>query len=177
MLCSNKKDLEENLSKLRQKFIQVHYPNEIIQEQFSRIEKVNRKDLILNLGLQKKGKTLKKALHISTFNEKNPPYKKWFKELRHILDKDPHNKKIAEKIMFVTRQSKNLQKALTSAKIKNENEVRRPIFEQGAGSSKCNRCHACEKFKIPKFSEVQIPKGNTKFVKKCPADQATSYIL
>ena len=71
MLCSNKRDLEQNLSKLREKFIQVHYPDQIIQEQFARIEKINRKDLILKPRAPKKGKNnKKKALHISTFNAK-----------------------------------------------------------------------------------------------------------
>ena len=94
MLSSSKKQLEENLSKLKDKFIQVHYPEEIIQEQFLRIEKINRKDLILKPRPSKKSKTKnKKALHISTFNSKNPPYARWFKELRPILDRDPHCKK------------------------------------------------------------------------------------
>ena len=105
MLCSNKRQLDENLAKLKNKFIQVHYPEEIIQEQFLRIEKINRKDLILKPRSTKRKK--KKALHISTFNSKSPPYSKWFKDLKHILDQDPHCKKIAEEVMFVTRQSKN----------------------------------------------------------------------
>ena len=70
MLCSNKKQLEENLSKLKLKFIEVHYPEEIIQEQFLRIEKINRKDLILKPRSPKTRKK-KKALHISTFNIPN----------------------------------------------------------------------------------------------------------
>ena len=83
--------------------------------------------------------------------KETPPTKKWFKELRNILDTDPRNKKIAEKVMFVTRQSKNLLRALTSSKLKNETEVQRPIFEQGAGSRKCSRCHACEKVQNSKM--------------------------
>ena len=87
----------------------------------------------------------KKALHISTYNSKNPPYARWFRELRPILDKDPHTKKLAEQVMFVTRQSKNLQRALTSSKVrKNTSEQPRSNFEQGAGSSKCPGCHACK---------------------------------
>ena len=60
MLCSNKKQLEVNLAKLKEKFIKVHYPEAIIQEQFLRIEKVNRKDLILKPRPDKnaKGKKL-----------------------------------------------------------------------------------------------------------------------
>ena len=73
MICSNKRQLEENLATLKNKFIQVHYPENIIQEQFLRIEKVNRKDLILKPRSPKNRKK-KKALHISTFNAKNPPY-------------------------------------------------------------------------------------------------------
>ena len=47
--------------------------------------------------------------------------------------------------MFVTRQSKNLQRALTSTKVKRANvdNEHRSNFEQGAGSSKCSGCHAC----------------------------------
>ena len=67
------------------------------------------------------------------------------------MDRDPHNKKIAENVMFVTRQSKNLLRALTSAKVKSDNEVQRVIFEQGAGSNKCSGCHACPKVQNTKF--------------------------
>ena len=45
--------------------------------------------------------------------------------------------------MFVTRQSKNLQRELTSSKVRNANIQRVPKFEQGAGSFKCSGCHAC----------------------------------
>ena len=47
MLCSNVQDLQNHISKVHDKFIEVHYPEKIIQEQFKRIQKVNRKDLIL----------------------------------------------------------------------------------------------------------------------------------
>ena len=60
--------------------------------------------------------------------------------------------------MFVTRQSKNLQRVLTSAKVKNENGVRRPVFEQGAGSHKCSGCHAC---KVVQNSKI-FKSNNTK---------------
>ena len=46
--------------------------------------------------------------------------------------------------MFVTRQSKNLQRVLTSAKVKNENTSQTTRFEQGAGSYQCSGCHACK---------------------------------
>lgn len=90
-------------------------------------------------------------MHISTYNAKNPPYSKWFRELRHILDKDPHNKKIANNVMFVTRQSKNLLRALTSSKVTSEKTRQNPTFEQGAGSKKCSGCHACPKVQQTKF--------------------------
>ena len=93
----------------------------------------------------------KKALHISTFNAKNPPYSKWFKDLKNILDKDPHCKKLAEQVMFVTRQSKNLQRVLTSSKVKNANIEQRPRFQEGAGSLKCSGCHACKIVQNSKF--------------------------
>ena len=84
-------------------------------------------------------------MHISTYNAKNPPYSKWFRELRHILDKNPHNKKIADNVTFVTRQSKNLLRALTSSKVTTEKR------RQGAGSKKCSGCHACPKVQQTKF--------------------------
>ena len=46
-------------------------------------------------------------------------------------------------MLFVTRQSNNIQRVLTSAKVRNTNIQRGPIFEQGAGSFKCDGCHAC----------------------------------
>ena len=46
--------------------------------------------------------------------------------------------------MFVTRQSKNLQRQLTNAKVKKSNTNQTPKFEQGAGSLKCPGCHACK---------------------------------
>ena len=90
--------------------------------------------------------------------QKNPPYSKWFRELRHILDQNPHNKKVANSVMFVTRQSKNLQRALTSAKVTANNERQRRVFEQGAGSKRCSGCHAC-----PKIQQTKVFKStNTK---------------
>ena len=99
MICSNKENLQNHLAKLRQKFIEVHYPENIIQEQFLRLESVNRMDLILKPRANKKKK--KKIIpHVSTYNSKNPPYKKWFKELQYILKLNPKTAKISEKVMF-----------------------------------------------------------------------------
>ena len=53
--------------------------------------------------------------------------------------------------MFVTRQSKNLQRVLTSSKVRNPNIQQGPHFQPGAGSSKCNGCHACKIVQNTKF--------------------------
>ena len=106
-------------------------------------------DLILKPRTNKKKK--KKIIpHVTTFNEKNPPYKKWFRELQYILKLNPKTEKISEKVMFVTRQNKNLQRQLTSSKVKDPNFVREPLFEEGASSGKCTGCHACPKVKETK---------------------------
>ena len=77
MICSNKNELQENLSKLKDKFIQVHYPENIIQEQFLRIEKVNRKDLIFKQIKPKtsKNKAKKRFIFLLTI-----------KKIHHTLD-------------------------------------------------------------------------------------------
>ena len=53
--------------------------------------------------------------------------------------------------MFVTRQCKNLQRVLTSAKVNSPNLVQTPKFEQGAGSYKCQGCHACKVVQNTKY--------------------------
>ena len=64
---------------MRQKIIEVHYPESVI------------------------------IPHVTSYNQKNPPYKKWFKELDYILKLNPKTENIAKKVMFVTRQNRNLQ--------------------------------------------------------------------
>ena len=116
-------------------------------------------DLILKPRVN--GRKKKKIIpHVTTYNKKNPPYKQWFKELQHVLKLDPKMSKISEKIMFVTRQGKNLQQRLTSSKLRDPNTLREPMFEKGSGSHKCKECHACTKVKVTnKFTSVNTKRS------------------
>ena len=118
--------------------------------------KINRKDLIFKKRKNRENKRLVGACFF-TYNEKNPPLKKFFKDSRHILDLDPRTKKIADQVRFVSTQSKNLQKQLTSSKQKDLTQVKRPEIDKNAGCFKCGRCRvACPKIKEEKCFESTV---------------------
>ena len=118
MICSDASDRQYFLNKLRTRFIESNYPAEIIQQQFMRAMSVNRADLIWKVKPSKQSKFT--APFVYTHNKYGPPWKKWFMKHKHILELEPKFKKIVENIKFVTKQPKNLQKLLTSAKVRHE---------------------------------------------------------
>ena len=151
MICSEPERVEYQLNQLKQKFIQVNYPEDVVREQFLRASQIQRADLLLRVNSSRKKKKSKSHAHlIFTHNSGNPPLRQWFNDLRYILDQDPKTKKIAETIKIVSRQTKNAQQLATQAKLKPLDQA--PRLEEGAGSHKCKRsnqrgCHMCPKIK------------------------------
>ena len=137
--CSNSERAEFHLNNLRTKFISSNYPTDIIQQQFLKASKVNRADLIWKVRNKER-----KKLHspfIYTYNSKCPPWRKWFQELKYILDLDERLTPITNQIKFITKQPKNLRQLCTSAKVRGPSK---PLVEEGGGSHKCGRnCHTC----------------------------------
>jgi len=144
MICSDPGDRQLFLESLRNKFIQSNYPVNHIQEQFERAMKVNRADLIWRV----KGKNKRKfrAPFIHTHNEYGPPWRRWYNKYKHILELDPKFQVILKDVRFVTKQPKNLQNMLCSAKIRNATEQR--AEEQNPGTFRCGKtCHVCPRIK------------------------------
>ena len=105
---------------------------------------MNRADLIWRV----KGKHKKKfrAPFIHTHNEYGPPWRRWYNKYKHILELDPKFQVILKDVRFVTKQPKNLQNMLCSAKIRNATEQR--AEEQNPGTFRCGKtCHVCPRIK------------------------------
>ena len=84
-------------------------------------ESVNRTDLIWK---PKRKSCSNKFLvpFVYTHNTHGPPWRKWFEKHKYILELEPKFQTIVKNVKFVSKQPKNLQKLLTSAKIYNAME-------------------------------------------------------
>ena len=80
--------VERHLEKLRVKFIQQEYPEQLIDEQFSKVRQLNRDDILYKKKDEAKKRTKAKAMRscmVVTYNPANPPFHTWIKKsIGHI---------------------------------------------------------------------------------------------
>ena len=130
--CSKNDDMESHLEKLKFKLLDRNYPQNMIDEQFTRAKRSSRNDLIFQPRRVKKDN---KVRLIFTYNAGGPPLHQWFRESKMLLARNDDAKGIGENLQISYRQSKNLQQIVCGAHKsipKNSPQV--------TGCFKCKKC-------------------------------------
>ena len=140
------------MENLQAKLVERNYPIELIEEQFSKAKKKDRKELIFQQRKNKNGD--KKTRLIFTHNEGNPPLHKWIRESKKFLE-TPKAKKIGEGIQVAFKQPKNIKQLLTGSK-----KPRSEPFEPNPGCFKCSKgckvsCRVMKETKYFKSTNTQ----------------------
>ena len=107
MVCSYPDWTDRYLGRLRGKFLEQEYPEEMIDEGFAKAKKQNRMDLITkkkDLKKNQKNRNRMRNCLCVTLNPANPPFHRWIKELLPILHRDEILKKLVPSIPVVSRQ-------------------------------------------------------------------------
>ena len=107
MVCSYAEWCERYMQRLRVKFLEQEYPEQIIDDQFDKVRKLSREDILYKnkdpKKFERKSKEMRSCL-VVTYNPANPPFHNWFKSLIGTLHEDPELKKLCPKLPIVTRQ-------------------------------------------------------------------------
>ena len=106
--CTDSSDRDGQLSVLKTKFQDRNYPTKLIDTQFEKAKKKERKTLIYQQRRKKDEKDDKVRL-IFTHSQANPPINKWVRESRYLLNKNDNAKHIGSRIQVAYKQPKNLQ--------------------------------------------------------------------
>ena len=122
-----------HLKILKEKLVERNYPAELIDSQFSKANKKDRKKLIFQE--RKKKNNNKKVRLIFTHNEGNPPLHKWIRECKQFLE-TPKAKKIGKEMQVVFKQPKNI-KQLVAGNKNGKNRQNEKV--QDAGCFKCRK--------------------------------------
>ena len=96
------------MTNLKDKFQQRNYPDDLIDSQFERAKKKERKSLIYQQPKAKNSKDDRVRL-IFTHSRANPPIHKWVRESKHLLNRNEKAKDIGSRIQVASRQPRNLQ--------------------------------------------------------------------
>ena len=134
--CATPTDRDNHLSKLQSKLEERNYPTELIQKQFSRAKKKDRRELIFQERKSKSSSSDKVRL-IFTHSKANPPIHKWIRESKKLLARNDDAKSLGDKIQIGSKQPKNLQRLIGG--LKNESGGPNTIDPE-AGCRKCGRC-------------------------------------
>jgi hypothetical protein len=90
---------------LKTKFEQRNYPSDLIESQFQKAKRKERRALIFQAPKPKNGRDDKVRL-IFTHNQANPPINQWVREAKHLLRKNEKAKNIGSRIQVASRQPK-----------------------------------------------------------------------
>ena len=126
------------------KFLQKEYPEKLIDEQFDKVRRLDRSQLIYRQKdkvKQKKKAREMRSCCVITYNPANPPLHKWMNGLLNILHEDPEMKQLCPRIPIVTRQPPSV--ATFAIKSKHWQAPSRP--GPGQPQPGCHRKHAQSK--------------------------------
>ena len=138
--CSRQGQVDLHLENLREKLKEKNYPEEMIEENFTKAKKKDRKGLIFQ-ERKKKSQNDEKTRLIFTFNKNNPPIHSWIRQGKKILNRNEKAKDIGRNIQITSKQPKNLQRIVTGLK---EGGGGSPPPAGPPGCHKCPKnCHAC----------------------------------
>ena len=100
--CTKPSDRDGQLAVLKTKFEERNYPIELIDSQFEKAKKKERKSLI-NQERKKNGKDDKVRL-IFTHSQANPPINQWVRESRYLLRRNEKAKNLGNRIQVAYKQ-------------------------------------------------------------------------
>ena len=130
------------MDNLKEKFISRKYPQELVDEQFQKARKKDRKKLIFQ-ERKNNQKEDKKVRFIFTHNRGNPPLHKWIRESRKFLV-SPKCKEFGKNFQVAYKQPRNLRKIVSGCKKIEGDEGVNDTPQVEAGCHKCNKCRvAC----------------------------------
>jgi hypothetical protein len=129
--------MDTHLQQLRCKFLERHYPPQVIDHNFEKAKQKNRRQLIFQ-ARKNKGCDNKIRL-IFTHNQSNPPLHKWMREAKKTLVRNQKAKELGDKIQIATKQPRNIQQIVRKS---NKGEGGQTV-PPDAGCRKCGKCHAC----------------------------------
>ena len=109
--CAKPEDRENNLAQLQTKLEERNYPSALIEKQFRRAKKRDRRDLIFQKRKDKTN-TSDKVRLIITHSSANPPIHHWIRESKRLLARNDDAKALGDKIQIGSKQPKNLQRLL-----------------------------------------------------------------
>ena len=161
-VCSHPEWADRYLQNLRPKFLEQEYPEELVDAEFERAKKLDRKDLIYkkkNTRKSEKNKNRMKNCLCITINPGNPPFKKWLKELLPILHRDPTMRKIIPDIPVVNKQPASV--ASIAVKARHWKGAQGDQDDQTGGScrqhlpDRCVCCNMMEEGPVQRFSSTK----------------------
>ena len=126
-------DSESHLASLQKRLLDRNYPQNVIDTQFSKAKKFNKKNLINQPKRSKNGDS--KVRLIFTQNSGGPPLHKWIRECQKLLVKNDEAKEMCKKLQVAYRQPKNLQQIVCGPDKKACNTTPEVV-----GCFKCNNC-------------------------------------
>jgi hypothetical protein len=139
-VCSYPEWCERYMQRLRVKFIEQEYPEKLIDEQFERVRKLSREQILYRKKDTHKAKSKAKEMRsclVVTHNPANPPFHQWFKSLIGTLHEDPDLKKLCPKLPIITRQPPSV----ASFALKSKHWQKQPGLGPDPGSPGCHRLH------------------------------------
>ena len=133
--CSKPTDRDGQLASLKTKFEDRSYPSELIDSQFNKAKKKERKSLIFQPPKERNRKDDKVRL-IFTHSRANPPIHQWVREAKYLLKKNDKAKDIGRRIQVASKQPKNLQQLVGGHKKGSGGSNKIP---PDAGCQKCRK--------------------------------------
>jgi hypothetical protein len=131
--CATPND-RDRLLNLKEKLVNRHYPEELVDNKFELAKQKNRRSLIF--ANRKKNQSDKKVRCIFTHNKVNSPLHMWIRQSKKLLARNDEAKEIGAKIQIGSRQPKNLLRLVGG-------------YKAGQGASKtppdagCFKCQKC----------------------------------
>jgi hypothetical protein len=133
--CSEESDRDGQLENLKTKFEQRNYPSDLIENQFRKAKRKERRDLIFQAPKPKNCKDNKVRL-IFTHNQANPPVNQWVREAKHLLRRNEKAKNIGSRIQVASRQPTNLQQLVGGCR---KGSGGSPKITPDAGCYRCSK--------------------------------------
>ena len=133
--CAKPCDRDEQLSNLKTKFENRNYPSDLIETQFERAKRKDRKTLIHQKTKKSKNCKDDRVRLIFTHSKTNPPIHQWVRESKHLLKRNDKARDIGTRIQIASKQPKNLQQLVGGFRKGSEGSEIPP----GAGCFKCRK--------------------------------------
>ena len=133
--CSSPSDTDGQLANLKIKFKERKYPTELIDSQFKKSKKKERKSLIFQEPKPKNVKDNKVRL-VFTHSRASPPIHQWVREAKHLLKRNDKARDIGRRIQVASKQPKNLQQLVGGFKKGSGGQMEYPLMQDVTNAEK-----------------------------------------